>query len=112
MFDRRRRFYFLSGLGFRRLGLRALATCCGMSARMSSVVCVPGESFEAEFQVGLGLDLVGLGGFHEGVGHGAGVGPGSALAKSQFLRLNPIAGHTLPAVLSHMPETSWCKGRP
>ena len=32
-----------------------------------------GESFEEEFQVGLGIDLVGLGGFHQGKQHGFGV---------------------------------------
>ena len=33
-----------------------------------------GEAFEEEFQAGLGLDLVGLGGFHQREQHGAGVG--------------------------------------
>lgn len=44
-----------------------------------------GKVFEEEFQVGLGLDLVGLGGFHQGKEHGAGVGTLGGTGKEPVL---------------------------
>jgi hypothetical protein len=49
-----------------------------------------GESFEEEFQVGLGLDLIGLGGFNQGEQHGAGI---SALRDSGEEPVLSAQGH-------------------
>jgi hypothetical protein len=49
-----------------------------------------GEAFEEEFQVGLGLDLVGLGGFLQGKEHGTGVHTLEGTGKESVLS---VQGH-------------------
>jgi 2-isopropylmalate synthase len=50
MCDRGRSFTFCAALGLGRLGRRDLSTCCGMSARMSSVVCAAGKRSKRNFR--------------------------------------------------------------
>jgi len=58
-----------------------------------------GKAFEEEFQVSLGLDLVGLGGFHQGKEHGAGVCTLGDAGKEPVL---PAQGHGADGVLGRI----------